>query len=268
MKLALSVLAMTALAGTATADVVLTGGSGRVLQTNLVLSPEAHSAGGGSDVSIKRYDEWTAPPSVLNAIMTSGTQEIADDLSFIAQPGAGLLTNLGFSIANSNGPAGSSMTGGSVRITFYDLTTGLVVPSVGGFTSFTAGLPAVALAPGGSTRVSFGAAGAQALNNLGLGWYLPAGGVYASMAYLTATGTGGFTIANAGIQLRNGGTIGTSTDSLVGVNAGPQPTGPFNFAGAPYADNAWFIETNDIPAPGSIAILGLGGLLAARRRRS
>lgn len=268
MKRALTAVSILALAaGSATADIVLQGSSANVLHTNLTLVAGADFAGAG-DASIKRYDEHTAPPSVLNANFRTGGQEIADDLTFAPQVGVGLLTNLGFAVANSNGVAGSVFTGGQVRIAFYDIVTGLAIPSLGGFTSFTANLPAMTLAPGAGLRVGFGAAGAQSLNAVGGGWYFGAAtGVYASLQILSVTGTGGFVIADAGMQLRNGGAIGSSTDNLVGIGAGPQPTGFFNFAGAPYADSAWFIETNDVPAPSSVALLGLGGLIAARRRR-
>lgn len=266
MKFVSFATALCALAGVASADVTLTGGSGNVVNSGLTLMVDTGGQS-GADVTIRRYDEWTSPPSTLNSIFNTGDQEIADDLTFVPQIGVGLLTNLGFAVANSNGPVGSAFTGGQVRISFYDLGTGNVIPSAFGFTAFTANLPALNLAPNGSTRLSFGAAGAQALN--GLGWLFGnANGVYASLKYTTVTGTGGFTIANAGMQARNGGIIGSSTDNLYGIGPGPNPTGAFNFAGTPYADSAWFIETNDFPAPGSFALLGLGGLFAARRRRS
>jgi hypothetical protein len=271
MKLVSFAAALFALSGFASADITLTGGTGNVLHTGMTLSLHTQSLPGG-DVTIRRYDEWadaaTVPvgTSTQTSIFTTGTQEIADDLTFAPQVGVGRLTNLGFAVANT-GPAGSVMTTGQVRITFYDVTTGNVVPSVNGFTSFTANLPAALnLAANASARLSFGAAGAQALN--GLGWYFDnRAGVYASLAAITAVGTGGFTVANFGQTTRNGGTVGTSTDQMVGVTAGPQPTGFFSFGGTPYADSAWFIETNDVPAPSSFALLGLGGAFAARRRR-
>jgi hypothetical protein len=253
-----------ALAGAAAGDVVLTGADTNVLQTNLTMTM---GGTGSSDAVLRRYDEWTpaaAGTSALTSIFTTGAQEIADDLTFAPQVGVGQLNTLGFAVANSIGPAGSSFTGGQVRIAFYDLTTGLAIPSINGFTGFTANLPVLALAPGGSSRINFPAGGLTAL-----GWYFDnRPGVYASLKFNTVTGTGGFILDHAGMQTRNGGTIGSSTDQLVGVTTGPQPTGFFSFGGTPFADSAWFIDTDSVPAPGSIALLGMGGLIAFRRRRS
>lgn len=261
----MSVAAVFALAGAASADVVLPGGEGNVLQTNLTLQLEG-GQGGASDVQARVYDEWTSPPSTLNGLFNTGTQEIADDLNMVPN-GVHWLANLGFAVANTaptgSGRNGWTASGGQIRITFYRQDNGQVIPSVGGFTSLLANLPALNLAPQSSSRLNFGAN-----SLLSLGWYFPTSNIYASLAHVSGTGTGGWTIADAGMQLRNGGTIGTSTDNLVGVGAGPQPTGNFNFGGTPFADSAWFIDTESVPAPGSIAMLGLGGLFAARRRRA
>ena len=252
-----------ALAGSAFGAVIHPS-SAPVRQANIQLVVDDRGGSAGTDAVTRRYDEWTAPPSALNAIMTTGAQEIADDLTFTAAAGVSRLNTLGFAVANSNGPAGSTLTGGQVIIRFYDLVSGLAILSVDGFNGFTANMPALSLAPGGSTRLSFGANALEGLNT----YFDGRSGVFASLQYNSVTGTGGFTIANAGMQIRNGGVVGSSTDSLVGVTAGPQPTGFFNFGGNPFADSAWFIDTNDVPAPGSVALLGLGGLFAARRRRS
>lgn len=236
-------------------------------QTGLTMVVDERGSTGAGDVVSRRYDNWTNPPSLLNALFTTGGQEIADDLTFIPGGSLSRLSNLGFAVANSNGVAGSSFTGGQVVIRFYDVDTGLPILSVDGFNGFTANLPALALAPGGSSRISFGAFGTTGLEGLNT-YFLGRTGVFASLQFNSVTGTGGFTIANAGMQLRGPIAVGSSTDVMFGIGAGPMPTGAFNFGGTPLANSAWFIDTNDVPAPGSFALLGLGGLFAARRRRA
>lgn len=233
-----------------------------VVHTNATLYPEG-TLPGGTDAVGRVYDEWTAPPSVLNGLFTTGGQEIADDLSMLPV-GAGWLDNLGFAVAN-NAPAGSGriLTGGQMRVAFYRQSNGSVITSIGGFTGFTTNLPVLNLAAGGSTRLSFGVGALK-----GLGWYFDTPNIFASLTWVTAIGTGGFSIADAGMQLRNSGAIGTSVDGLVGVGPGPNPTGPFGFNGTPYADSAWFIDVDSVPTPGTLGLLAFGGLLGVRRRRA
>ena len=266
MKSALILASLGLCAGSALGAVIQPPAVPNILHTNLTGQIDGNSAG---DAVTNRYDLWqsVAPiSSVLNGIFTTGGQEIADDLNMTALPlgNAGWLSSLGFAVANSTGAAGQTFTGGVVRIAFYNQATGLVIPSVGGFTGFTANLPTLALnSAGASSRISF-ADGALS----GLGWYFgDTNNIYASLQIQSVIGT--MPLASAGMQLRGGGTpVGTSTDNLYGIGTGPQPTGAFNFNGTPLANSAWFIHTDSAPSPGSSALLALGGLIAARRRRA
>ncbi len=265
---AFGLFAIAGLATSASADLVIhTPAVQNVLQSGLTGQIDRGS-NGSADATSRRYDRWTsaAPIStVLNGVFTCGGQEVADDLGLTAlAPGnAGWLDSLGFAVGIGSG-AGTTFTGGVVKISFYDGVSGNVIPSVGGFTGFTANLPTLALTgAGSSSRISFGAGALRTL-----GWYFgDNNSIYASLQIQSVLGT--MPLANAGMQLRGGGTpIGTSTDNLVGIGAGPLPTGFFNFGGTPLANSAWFIDTESVPAPGTFALLGLGGLIAGRRRRA
>jgi hypothetical protein len=56
----------------------------------------------------------------------------------------------------------------------------------------------------------------------------------------------------------------SSTSSVTGA-----VTGPFNFSASTSASNAGCLSVNGnlVPAPGAVALLGVAGLIGARRRR-
>ena len=74
---------------------------------------------------------------------------------------------------------------------------------------------------------------------------------------------------NLGVGLFNPPDVGTSGDvafltSAASVGNVNNPAGgTFNFGGAPVANFGWEV----VPAPASMALIGLGGLVAGRRRR-
>lgn len=254
-------------AGTAAAGVINRPAVLNDIHTNLTMQVDQSFQGGATDVVARRYDLWntTAPvSSTLTSVFRTGGQEIADDLNLTPQPigSAGWLDTLGFAVGNATG--NGALTGGVVRIAFYDQATGNVIPSVGGFTGFTANLPVLNLTTAGaSSRINFPAGGLKSL-----GWYFgDTNAIYASLTVVSVLGT--LPLADVGMQTRASATpIGSSTDNMVGVTTGPNPSGAFNFAGNPVANSAWFIDTDTVPAPGSLALLGLAGLVAARRRRA
>lgn len=260
MKTGLMILAAAGLAASASAQMAPSRGIDRIIQTNLTALTDQTVGAAGNDAVARVYDNWTAPPTVLNANYNTGNREIADDLNMLPN-GVQWLQSLGFAVSNTAATgSGRNLTGGVMVIRFYNQATGAPILSVGGFNGFTANLPTLNLAPGGSSRISF-PAGSLAT----LGFYFPTNAIYASLQFQSVTGTGGFVMADAGMQIRNGGTIGTSTDALFDVAAAVPA---FNFGGTPAANSSWFIDTESIPTPGTAAILGLGGLLAARRRRA
>ncbi|MEP0845877.1 MAG: PEP-CTERM sorting domain-containing protein [Phycisphaerae bacterium] len=200
---------------------------------------------GGPRVAVRVYDRWTAPGTTLQGLYASGTNEIGDDLFMT---GGGLLDTMGLSVANANGPAGSTLTGGAGTIRFYNQDGGRTF--IGGF-NFT--LPALSLGVGSSARLNF-AAGAL----IGLNIVLPQN-VWVTTQWTNITGTGGLTIANAGIQVRNPALIGSSNDVMWNRTGNSD----FFFGGNPLANNAYFI---DVPEPATIGLLIVCGLAALRRR--
>ncbi len=208
----------------------------------------------GSRVLNENFDNWRAAAqggsSNLLGLFATGTNEVGDDLSMV-NVGAGWLSAMGLSVGNVNGVTGSALTGGAGTIRFYQQNVGRTF--IGGF-NFT--LPALNLAPGQSSRISF-ADGAL----LGLNLFLPSN-IYATIQYTSLTGTGGFTIANGGVQIRGPINTGTSGDTMWNRTAGTD----FNFSGSPLANEAFFIKSDDVPEPASIGLLILGGLALARRR--
>jgi hypothetical protein len=210
------------------------------------------SYGGGTNRAVSFcYDNWTNPASLLTGLFASGTDEIADDLTTVGPAGVGLLSNTGINAANANGAAGSALTGGQIAVRYYRLDNGTFI------SGFNANLPAVNLAPGGSVRLQFADGQLEAFNIL-----IPTVGVFMSTQWNSVTGTGGFTIANAGFQTRGPINVGSSTDNMINVTTATN----FNFGGQPVANGGLHIRTNDIPEPASFALLGLGALALLRRR--
>lgn len=84
------------------------------------------------------------------------------------------------------------------------------------------------------------------------------------------TATTNAQLNNLGMGVFDPPVVGTSADNGFGTfGAGSffvnNPAGSqFNFGGNPVVNLGWSVI---VPAPGSMALLGLGGLLAARRRR-
>jgi hypothetical protein len=99
------------------------------------------------------------------------------------------------------------------------------------------------------------------------------GTIWSGMTFDNNIGATGATQAQMdlmGVGLFNPPTVGSSTDTMFETTAAgsfftiANPAGAqFNFGGAPVANVGWEF----VPAPGSMALLGLGGLMAARRRR-
>lgn len=245
------VFALAGVIGLAKADMLYpAAGSEQQFVINLDGSVVDQGAGGPGRVVSMTYDRWTAPGTTLQALYASGASEVGDDLLQVPV-GAGWLDAMGLSVANANGPAGSTLTGGAGTIRFYADDGPRTF--IGGF-NFT--MPALSLGVGSSARLSF-ADGALA----GLNIFLPQN-VWVTTQFTTITGTGGLTIANAGVQIRNPALVGASNDVMWDRTANID----FNFGGNPLANMAYFLKTNSIPEPATIGLLLLGGLGLLRRR--
>jgi hypothetical protein len=210
----------------------------------------------GPRVVARTYDDWTSPGTTLQGLYASGASEVGDNLNQIPV-GAGWLDNMGVSVANANGPVGSTLTGGGGTIRFYSQDANRTF--IGGF-NFT--MPALSLGPGFSARLQFSPGALKPLN-----LFLPQN-VWVTTQFTTVTGTGGFAIANAGVQVRNPPIVGSSTDVMWDRTADSTPpfSSDFNFGGAPVANMAYYLDTDNVPEPATLTLLGLGALAFIRRR--
>jgi hypothetical protein len=226
------------------------------LKTGMQAIDEATGGGGSfADAATTRYDNYTNPPSALLTSLNTGLNvEWADDLTLIAAPGSNQITSFGWNVVNNNTVA---MTSSTLVIRFYDSAGNLLLTN-DGFGGYQFSLPSIAA--GSSSRfTSNPVAIAQAVT-------IPAASanfVYMSTTYTAATFAAGGTAANIGFGIRGPIGVGASTDNIFNVTAGTSG----NFGGSPLANFGLKVIT-DVPAPASVALLGLGGLVASRRRRA
>lgn len=250
MKKCFGLLALMALAGAAQADIVDVG---HFVIDRVTGQPVADAP--GSDATLERYRNWASPPSTLLAGFAQGLGSLTgDDVNLIAGPA--LLDTMGFSIYNGN-TAGQRLSFVDGEIDFFRQSDGSFI---GGFlwnADLATLLGSGGLDGGSSVRLSFPAGSLQSLGiNLETAMYV-------TQTFTTATLPLGGSSASVGQQIRNPPATGTSADLL--VIGGSIVTSPF--AGNPVGNMSFTITTTDVPAPGALAILGLGGLVAGRRRR-
>ncbi len=244
MKSIVAILTLTAIAGLANAEIYDTGAITIDLAGNVINNDVSPA------VDTEVYDNWRAAAqggaSNLQALYRSGGNEIAD---FLVMTGGGQLGSCGLNVGNSAATgSGLVLTGGTGTVRFYNGTSGAYI------NGFNFNLPVLNLAVGGSSRISF-ADGALASMNI----ILPSS-VFMSVQYTTVTGT--VTLADVSHQIRNPINTGSSTDGLIDVTTNTN----ISFNGNPVANGGLFVKL--VPAPSSAALMGLGGLMAARRRRA
>ncbi len=266
-----SVLAVLAVAGAASARVdtvlpapTLMQHAATSAQWQQTITPRAGAGAVYSNIDGATYTgvaNGNAQPDGTGAFITS---LVADDITPFGGAG-GAVTQFSFGVSNANTVPVSVRP--RVRFWFANGAGGTPgayynQPANVGF-SFNP----ITIAPGLSSFFSTVAAGS---------FNVPAGAIWAGWTFDTVGTTLGTTQAqlnNVGQLYGNAPTIGTSADRLFVTNAAGSFFGTANPVGSdlvsPFQGNPLgnqFFEL--IPSPSSVALLGLGGLLAARRRRN
>jgi len=208
------------------------------------------------------YADWATPGTgVINGLLTTGLNRLDGDRVNIVPNGLNLLSSMGYSFANTN-PTGSTarVTGVSSTVSFFD---GVTLAGIGSFTT-TSNLSTLVgggLAAQASIRLTFAANSLEAFNI----FLTPSTIVTITTTAVTFNAGTGTDPALNGQQIRNPVSIGSSADELI-LN-GNIVADPFGAAPAPDGNVSLLLITNDIPTPSTLALLGLGGLIAGRRRR-
>lgn len=197
----------------------------------------------GNTRAATSYDNWTNPPSALLGTFRIGGDEVADDLQMIS---GGKLSAIGISIANTG-------TSGTVSVCtivtrFYDAADQSLL---GAFQFQTQQL---GIGPGSSLRFSFAEGDLSDLNIV-----LPAH-ILLSLQFTAITG--GAQLSAVGMQVRGPVGIGASEDQLLDLTTNTT----FNFGGSPLANAGFFVKTDEVPEPATLATIAVGGLALLLRR--
>lgn len=208
------------------------------------------------DAVSTRYDNHTNPNAALTGSLAVGLGvEWADDLTLVPVAGSNQITQVGWNAVNANTTA--AVTASTMIVRFYDSLGNLILTNDGfGGIQFTQGN----IAANASVRFT------SAVLPLANAWTIPAASanfVYMSTTWGSATIASGGTAANLSFGLRGPINVGSSADIIYNITAGTSG----NFGGAPLANFGLKVLT-DVPAPASLALLGMGGLIAGRRRRA
>jgi hypothetical protein len=268
MKTAIGILALAGLAGSAVADIEIQAGD--------LIRGQSYTLGQATDfgtratpgASYSNIDTFTGSAfsngGAANQAGNSITRMVADDISFALPYLAGQsFSQFTFSVTNLNTVAVSARP----RVRFW-----LADGAGGGPGTYYSGI--------GYTfnAISFGANSVGLFTGtIGPGFLQPAPGqtLWAGITFDNNTGATGATIAqlnNLGQGIFNPPAVGSSADAFFQTTAAGSffgtnnPAGTLtNFGGNPVGNFGWEFV---VPAPGSVALLGLGGLVASRRRRA
>jgi len=193
------------------------------------------------------YTNINATGSVTAGFSQAGTTAtFGDNLNMID---SGVMQRFSFSLFNSAGAGNTvAMTGGTMNLSFLRQSDSSVI---GGFSVNLApilGVPGGALNPGFYTIIT--------VNTSALALNLDTANI-ATRQSLTG-GAGRY-----GIVIQPTVLIGSS-DAAMFISSPATPAGNYTIGGVSAANPLYEVV---IPAPGAMALLGLGGLVATRRRR-
>ena len=238
-----AVLTLSALAGAAAADIVAEdsrfGGS---IITDIYGNLQDATPRGGNVV-------YSNTSSAANAATSSSNLNTrwGDRLNMT---GTGVLQDFSFTMFNSTsgGNTGSLLTA-QVELRFYRQSDSSLIGGFSGNVNFGTGLNA-----GFFSTITF-------TNLAGLGIDLDTANIFVTQQRLSHTGA----TTRLGIASLSPVTIGTSPVDFYRDDPSAPPAGFYVFSGgAVPADLGYQVV---VPTPAGASLLGLGGLLAARRRR-
>lgn len=242
-KSILSALALVAIAGVASADVVIEENlqfAGHIF-TDVYGNTQAQNRGG-----FTLYSNTTSAANVATSSLNLNTRW-GDTLNMV---GTGVLDSFSLTVFNSaSGNTGTILTY-DVDIQFFRAND---LSYIGGFTgtiNFGAGLNAGFYSIATFTGLA------------GMGINLDTAGILATQARTAHTGDS----IRMGVASLNPVTIGSSPDTFYKDDPSSPPAGFYTFSGGATPAQIGY-QVVAIPAPGAAALLGLGGLVATRRRR-
>lgn len=203
---------------------------------------------GSTRAGTTRYDNTATPATV--ATSSTNLSTIWGDECFTT--GTGTLDEFSCSIYNSSSSA-TPMVSTGLSVGFNAMSGGVIGAAIGGFNgtvTFTS-----PLSPGFFTIVTF-----TGLSGLGTPINLSTTDVLVAQQLSSTVGS-----TRAGIACSSPVSIGSSPTTFYKNDPSSPPAGFYTFGATTPGDPMYKIVT--IPASGSLALIGLGGLVAGRRRR-
>ncbi len=232
------------------------------LQSSATLGQGWINGRADAGASYSNIDNFTGSVSVNGGATSTITRLVADDITSAVNGLAGQsFRKVTFSVGNLNAVAVSAR----VRVRFW-LSDG-----AGGAPGTYYNGAGFSFSPitfnANSANLFFFDPGAGAIPQLAAGQTMWAGMTFDNVGATATTAQ----LNNLGQLIMNPPVIGTSQDAIFATtNPGSffgtnNPAGSLsNFGGTPVANLGWEFV---VPAPGSLALIGMGGLLAGRRRR-
>jgi hypothetical protein len=248
-------------AGTASASIVggdTFAGDLHLLRSYTIGQPEGSHTRAYPGAAYSNVDNFSGASFVAGGAANQAgntiTRLAADDITPAAGFSGSNISRITFSVANLN----SANVSARARVRFYN-------------GDGTGGAPGTVLAGFSFNPISFAPGVSLFFFNPGAAFNIPSGTFWAGMTFDDNTGATGATAAqlnNLGQGVFNPPVIGSSADQIfVTTGAGSflaaNPAGATQTIPGSVANLGWEF----VPAPGTLALLGLGGLMAARRRR-
>jgi hypothetical protein len=156
-----------------------------------------------------------------------------------------------------------------------DLSNFGLTPSNGGTLAAGANLVRGSTGPGsgltgdeGYDILTFNVAAGFTVTSIVLNAYDPSGTTSTS-GFVLFSGNQGTDSLNPFLGGVSWGTANVGAELLSSISSGPLGPGDYTFEVREFGGprSTWEIQINAIPAPGAMALLGIGGLAATRRRR-